>query len=545
MTRLSLIASAACVVLLAGCASVSPDGLRADVAQHAASSLPADTALPASSTQAPQHAAAQAQIGLWLQQPIDADTAVRIAVLNNPGLQTQLAQLAAQDAERAQSLTLINPSLTLGRFTNAHEREIERQIGFSVVSLITLPWRARWQGWQMERNTLNTAQAVLRLAADARRAWLQAVAAQQSLAAAERMHEAATAGGELARRMAALGNFSQLQQANELQAQHETAAQLARAQLAAQLAQEDLARTLGLWGTQAATLQLPTQLPTLPTAGQLRSGDEAEAIALRERLDVRALRHELDTTAERRGVARAGALFGDIGLTYSHNRSTDRSNGHRESTRGWELELPLPIFDWGGSASAAARAELDRSAAQLREAAIGARSEARRSWLRYRTAWDLAQQQRTEVLPMAQFMQDEAVLRYNGMFISVWALLAQARATTQAVATATEAQRDFWLADVDLQLALNAPWQAQPVAGAPAAGQGSVSGPKGVTPASAAPSSATPGATHSAHSGAPAAAQASTEQVPSSVQKSGSTQPLPHQHGRQNLHTPTHQQQGH
>jgi hypothetical protein len=51
-------------------------------------------------------------------------------------------------------------------------------------------------------------------------------------------------------------------------------------------------------------------------------------------------------------------------------------------------------------------------------------------------------------------MQDETVYRYNGMFISVWQLLAQARSTTQAVATATEAQRDFWLAETDLQLAL-------------------------------------------------------------------------------------------
>ena len=51
-------------------------------------------------------------------------------------------------------------------------------------------------------------------------------------------------------------------------------------------------------------------------------------------------------------------------------------------------------------------------------------------------------------------MQDEAVLRYNGMFISVWELLAEARRASQAVAAATEAQRDFWLAQTDLQLAL-------------------------------------------------------------------------------------------
>jgi len=36
----------------------------------------------------------------------------------------------------------------------------------------------------------------------------------------------------------------------------------------------------------------------------------------------------------------------------------------------------------------------------------------------------------------------------------VWELLAEARNSTRAVADAIEAQRDFWLAETDLQLAL-------------------------------------------------------------------------------------------
>ena len=446
---------------LAGCASVAPDGLRSQVQQHTQGRLPANAQLPvgdghtqagASSTSDAQ--VHQAHIAQWLAQPLDADTAVRIALLNNPGLQTQLAQLAAQDAERAQALTLINPSLTLGRFTNGQARELERQLGFNVVSLITLPWRARWQGWRMEQASLATAQAVLRLAADTRRSWLRAVAAEQVLAAQTRMHDAATLSAELARRAARVGNLGTVQQARELRSQHEAAAQLARARLAANLAREDLARQLGLWGQPAADLTLPAQLPALPDLAHLRDGDDAEATALRERLDLRALRRELDTTADQGGWAGVGAVFGDLGVSYTHTGSTERATGHRDTTRGWELNVPLPLLDWGGSARAGARAELQRSAALLRDAAIGARSEARTNWLRYRTAWDLAHQQQSEVLPLATRMQDDAVLRYNGMFISVWDLLAQARETTQAVATATEAQRDFWLAEVDLQLAL-------------------------------------------------------------------------------------------
>ncbi|WP_353236058.1 TolC family protein [Diaphorobacter ruginosibacter] len=437
---------------LAGCASIAPDGLRGQVQEHTQGRLPADAQLP--STDAEAQRDAQEHIAGWLRQPLDQDTAVRIALLNNPDLHAQLAALAAQDADRAQALTLFNPTLTLGRFTSGREREIERQIGFGLVDVLTLPWRSRWLGWQMEQSTLQASQNVLLIAADTRRAWLRAVASEQSLAAALRMNDAARLGAELAARMARAGNFSKLQQARELAIAQEAAAQLARAQLTANLDREQLARMMGLWGPGAA-FELPGQLPALPRlAAELRPGDDAEATALRERLDLRALRRELEVAADRGGWPAVGTVFADIGATYSSNRASDRETGQRDKTHGWELELPLPIFDWGGAASARARAEVRRSAAQLQSAALRARGEARTSWLRYRTAWDLAHQQQSQVLPLAKLMQDETVLRYNGMFDSVWQLLAQARATTRAVMSATDAQRDFWLAETDLQFAL-------------------------------------------------------------------------------------------
>lgn len=452
MKRLALrISPLLAALVLAGCASVSPDGLRSDIAKHTDGKLPAGAQLPSPDAKAQQDA--QTQINDWLQKPVDADTAVRIALLNNPGLQAQLAQLGITDAQRVQTLTLPNPSFTFGRFRNGHEREIERQLSFGLVQLITLPWRSRWQGWQMEQATLTAAQQVLLLAADTRRAWLRAVAAEQALAANERMHEAAALGGELARRMAQVGNFSKMDQAKELAQQQQAAAQLARARLNAQLEREQLARRMGLWGQQLQ-FKLPEHLPALPKATELRSGDDAEATALRERLDLSALRRDLDVTAGRQGWATVGSIFGDIGATYSNNTSTDRATGHSDKTQGWEFDVPLPLFDWGFAASATAKNQVLRSASLLRENAIRARSEARSNWLAYRTAYDLAQQQQAEVLPLAQLMQEETVYRYNGMFMSVWQLLAQARSTTQAVVNATEAQRDFWLAETDLQLAL-------------------------------------------------------------------------------------------
>ena len=227
--RLSLLGAA---LALAGCASVSPDGLRGDVAQLTAGrTAGVQAALPAADAAA--KAQTQESIQRWLAEPLTQDAAVRIALLNNPGLQARLAALGVADAERVQAITLPNPHFTLGRFANSHEREIERTLAFSLLDLITLPWRTERQAERLQIATLQAAQDVVTLAADTRRAWLRAVAAEQVAATHERMVEAAEAGTELARRMASVGNWSRLQLAREQAVLHEAHRQRARARLAA------------------------------------------------------------------------------------------------------------------------------------------------------------------------------------------------------------------------------------------------------------------------------------------------------------------------
>ncbi len=435
---------------LTGCASVSPDGLRGDVQTLAQGRTGiADAALPAADPAARDKA--RQATDAWLAQPLTQDAAVRIALLHNPGLQARLAALGVADAERVQAITLPNPTLSLARLTNSHEREIERSLAFSLLDLVTLPWRMERQAERMQLATLQAAQEVVALAADTRRAWLRAVAAEQVAATHERMVEAAEAGAELARRMARVGNFSRLQHAREQAVLQEANAQRARARLAAATAREQLSRSMGLWGVQTG-YTLAGQLPALPATAL--PADGIEATALRERLDVQAARRQLDAEARQQGWARAGAVFGDIGIAYQRNTTTERESAHRETTRGWEIDVPLPLFDWGGAAHTRAQARLEQSAATLQDTAVRARSEVRSAWLTYRTALDLARQQRDEVVPLRQLIADETTLRYNGMLASVWELLAEARASTEAVAGAIEAQRDFWLAETDLQQAL-------------------------------------------------------------------------------------------
>jgi outer membrane protein TolC len=89
---------------------------------------------------------------------------------------------------------------------------------------------------------------VLTLAADTRKAWVQAVAAEEAVRYMRQVMEAAEAGAELARRMAQVGNFNKLQQAREQAFYADAALALARAEQQPSATRERLTRLLGLWG---------------------------------------------------------------------------------------------------------------------------------------------------------------------------------------------------------------------------------------------------------------------------------------------------------
>lgn len=437
MKRLLGIAAA---LALAGCATTSPDALRADVDRLAAGR----TGLAG---EAPRQTLEQ----LLARQPLDADTAVRIALVNNPALEASMAALSISGAERAQAATLPNPHFALGRLREGQALEIERMLSFNVINLLTLPWRARYAGEALELARLRAAQDVIRTAADTRKAWFNAVAAQQTAGYLRDAREAAEAGAELARRMARVGNWSKLQQAREQALLADLTAQLARAEQAALAERETLTRLMGLWGAQAG-YTLPGRLPELPK--QLAPRDDIEAQALRERLDVRTARQESRYVAGSLGLTRATGFIDALQLGVVRNTHFDDATGERATTRGFEVELPIPVFDWGQARVGRAQATYLQAAARVRDAGVRARSEARQAWHGWRTAYDLAKHYRDEIVPLRKFISEETLLRYNGMLSSVWDLLGETRNHVFAVNSAIAAQRDFWIADTDLQTAL-------------------------------------------------------------------------------------------
>ncbi|MEN9384882.1 MAG: hypothetical protein RL323_2025 [Pseudomonadota bacterium] len=104
---------------------------------------------------------------------------------------------------------------------------------------------------------------LLAVAVQARKGWLEAVAARHVLKHHQTAFEAAEAAQELGQRMLAVGNWSQLQHAQTQLAHAGAKINLQRARYAAAQAQASLIKLLGVSGVYSA-LNLPSNLPDLP-----------------------------------------------------------------------------------------------------------------------------------------------------------------------------------------------------------------------------------------------------------------------------------------
>lgn len=430
--------------MLGGCASFSPDGGLGKVAAITQERM-AVTAQPIRTEQ--DSARVADEVKRLLAEPLSAESAVKIAVLNNRGLQADLASLGIAEADLVQAGRLRNPVLSFARTSGGGDVDYERKFLFDLLGLLTLPTRSDIEQRRFEVTQLRVANTAIDLVQTARQAFFSAVAAQESAKYQEQVLSATQAGSELARRMADVGNFSRLRQQREQLLYAEATAELAHARQNATSARERLTRVLGLSGAQRH-FTLPDRLPDLP-AEPLAEKDLVQQ-AMDGRLDLRMARTEIAGLAKSLGLTRSTRFVNVFEASYLNNNS--KGSPH---LRGYEVELSLPIFDWGQARTAKAEALYTQAMHRVTEMAVNAESEVRDVYGAYRTAYDLARHYQDEIVPLTKRISEENLLRYNGMLIDVWDLLNDTRRQVGYVNAAIQARKDFWLAESNLQMALN------------------------------------------------------------------------------------------
>jgi len=394
---------------------------------------------------------ARTRTGQLLLRPLPAADAVMIALDNSPAFQAMLAEGLRASASATQSARLANPVFAFERLKRQEDGAIDLDIGrmlsVSLLELIYLPARLDAAESARQQARLNAAAGAVDVATNASQAWVRAVAAEQSVKYFEQVMEAADASAELAKRMYQAGNFSKLQRARQQAFYADAVTQLARARQTATATREALVRALGLNAAQTAALKLPARLPDLP-----RQAQDEPAIAqsaMSQRLDVQIARAELEAMGRKSGLNTASSFVNAFHLAGVRNSETGKP-----TQRGYELELALPVFDFGDASRAANQAAYLAALNRAAQTAVDAESQVREQYAAYRTAYDIANHYRLEIIPLRKAIADETLLKYNGMLVGVFDLLAESRAQIGSVIQAIEAERDFWLADAALQATL-------------------------------------------------------------------------------------------
>ncbi len=437
-----------CMLSLAACSSVNFDQSLALTNQQANAFTQGELALVRSEA---QKAAMERITAELLAQPLTRDNAVRLALVHSPALQALLAQHAADAAQAAQGGRIANPVVSLERVVQGSELEIGRSISFGLLDVLTLPQRRKAANAELARQELLLSASVVTQVTQVRQAWVRAVAAQQNLAYAIQVQESAQASAELARRMLAVGNFTRLQRARQHAYYADATTQRANAQHADRVAREALVRALGLRDAQAAALQLPARLPDLPQ--QTITPQAAARSATDGRLDIRLAQAALQVQAAVQGLDNIHSL-GDVELGLRADTVFDTAEATTAARTGFELDVRGPLFDAGDQRRAAMNARTLAAAQRLEASARAAGSHLRESYSAYRTAWDIAAHYRDDVVPTQQLIAEENLLRYNGMIIGIFELLADTRSQTASVMAAIAAQEQFWLAEAALQSTL-------------------------------------------------------------------------------------------
>ena len=432
-------------LVLAGCSTFSRDGGFDAVARTAHERLGKEVRWARTPE---EQAIIDRQVVQLLQRPLSVDDAVQIALLNNGALQASFQELGISEANLVQSGRLPNPRFTLRRSSADDQYDIEETFSMNVLSLLTVPY-----AHDIEKRRFAEAQSaavleVVQLADRTREAYFTALAARESTHYRQQVQAAAEAGAELARRMRAAGNWNRLDEAREQGFYVDAALELTRAQLAENVARDNLTQLLGLAG-DTSKFQLAERLPDLPP--RIEELPNVEQTALQSRIDLHMMRTRIDALARNLHLTKATRFVNVLDVGPTRVRQGARSAPYES---GYEVSLEVPIFDTGAARVRKAEAIYAQAVERFAQAAIEARAEVRKAYARYRATHEMASRERDEVLPLRKSIAEQDLLRFDASQISVFDLLADARAESSGVNGYIQSVRDFWIAKSALDTAL-------------------------------------------------------------------------------------------
>ncbi len=428
-------------IALAGCTSITKDGGFSDVRNmvEARSSVQ-----PHWNRNSDDDKAAEKAVAGLLAQPLTAEAAVQVGLLNNRGLQAQYAELGVSQADMVQAGLLSNPVFSGVWYRSSEATKFEQSLTFNFMSLLLLPMQQKLGAARFEQVKAKVGNTIISFVAETKISYSRAVAAQQAVDLMQRAVSSAGAAAELAANQRQAGALGARELARHQAYLAETQTQFARSKQAAAGEREKLMRQLGL--VKTAQLVLPERLPDTPARKPEYA--DIEALALSQRLDIESAKRELNVAGQAAGITNITRFINIQEIGIAREKETGAL-----TKRGPVLGVELPVFDWGSARMARHQTAIRETQDRLAERVVAVRSEVRERLEDLQTAFDIAQRQRTAIVPLRQRIVAETQLFYNGMLEGIYNLLNDYREGVLAGKDYIDTQKDYWVAQAELERA--------------------------------------------------------------------------------------------
>jgi outer membrane protein TolC len=430
----------AAVVAIAGCVSSSQE-LRAPVDRLVAERMAggpggASGAKPDRTAELTTDAT-DAQIDALLAAPLDTATAIRIALVRNPGLRVAFDALdvAAADVAGALGFGPVEVDAKL-KYGSAHN-EVEVDAIQGLLGVITAPGRRAAASAELSAARATAAAGALRLAARVEIAIDDVRAAQQEVALRDTAYAAADAAATLRERMHAAGNTSDLALARERDGREQARLERTRAEAALVARRDAAAAMIGLSGRRTEWTAAG-ELRALPDAPPALDGIAAGAVAAS--LELAAARDRRDAADHRAGTERLRSVLPEIGAGVAI-----ADDGHNTGI-GPAVRIGVPLFDPRSGERARANALVRRADHELEATRAALAAGVRAARQAALAAHAEAHHLRTVVLPLRQQIIDETLKHYNAMDADPFALIAARQGAVDAAHQYLDAQRRYWSA---------------------------------------------------------------------------------------------------
>ena len=388
-----------------------------------------------------------AEAARLLARPLDAATAVQVALLTNRRIDEAYEAIGVGRAALIQATLVRNPRAE-GEllFHGDDDPTIVVEATQSLSSVLTLPWRRGAADAELEAVKQAVVGRVLELALAVREAFLRHVADRQLLALRRQVFDAADASREAAQLLHDAGNTTDLDFASKRAVFEEARIAVSDAEARVAESREELHALMGLppRATDWATIE---RLPD-PPANEPGDLARVEGHALGASTELAELSARIRAAGRRLGLARVDGLVPDLAVGVALERHAG------ETELGPRVELSVPLFDAGYGRVAGADAELRRLRHAYVATSIDVRAATRTARLRLFAARTRALWARDSLLPLRHEILVQTQLEYNAMQVGVFQLLAARRDEIEASRMYVEALRDYWIARARVEQAL-------------------------------------------------------------------------------------------